>query len=254
MARLKSGLVIRAIVRLAWAQTALVSCTYSRASRRAFPPPQPPASTSAPMSAPTSPIPMFPVLTNDPPRAGRVSKVTAGTLPPVSRTATCVWRVEPTLVVALDAQLGSPGRQLRERHPDLAERRRARRDDARVAVAPGRGVPPARGHVALRPLGAGGRGARRRASMPTRWSSAPSTGPCGRSGTAWSASPRTARRSSPPRSRRPPPRRWNVRPTPRASSTTTTSARSWEQANGTVSIVEMLLAELRHPRRTGMTG
>ena len=28
----------------------------------------------------------------------------------------------------------------------------------------------------------------------------------------------------------------------------------WEQANGTVSIVEMLLAELRDPRRTGMTG
>ena len=34
--------------------------------------------------------------------------MTAGTLPPVSRSATCVWRVEPTLVVSLDAHLGPP--------------------------------------------------------------------------------------------------------------------------------------------------
>jgi hypothetical protein len=34
--------------------------------------------------------------------------VTPGTLPPVSRSATCVWRVEPTLVVSLDAHLGAP--------------------------------------------------------------------------------------------------------------------------------------------------
>ena len=32
----------------------------------------------------------------------------AGTLPSVSRTATCVWRVEPTLIVSLDEHLGPP--------------------------------------------------------------------------------------------------------------------------------------------------
>lgn len=32
----------------------------------------------------------------------------AGTLPSVSRTATCVWRVEPTLVLSLDEHLGPP--------------------------------------------------------------------------------------------------------------------------------------------------
>ena len=36
---------------------------------------------------------------------------------------------------------------------------------ARMAAAPGRGVPPARGPVALRPLGAGGRARSRRASI-----------------------------------------------------------------------------------------
>ena len=51
---------------------------------------------------------MILVLTNAPPRAGRVPKAAAGTLPPVSRTATCVWRVEPTLVLSLDEHLGPP--------------------------------------------------------------------------------------------------------------------------------------------------
>jgi hypothetical protein len=55
-----------------------------------------------------SPIPMILVLKNDPSARRRVPKAAAGTLPPVSRTATCVWRVEPTLVVALDEHLGPP--------------------------------------------------------------------------------------------------------------------------------------------------
>ena len=38
----------------------------------------------------------------------RVPKVADGTLRSVSLTATCVWRVEPTLVVSLDEHLGPP--------------------------------------------------------------------------------------------------------------------------------------------------
>ena len=103
--------------------------------------------------------------------------MTPGTLPSVSRTATCVWRVEPTTRGLPRRAPRTASRQLRQRHPDLAERRRARRYDARMAAAPGGRIPAARRSVALRPLGAGGEralgrrrcrraGARLRASHP----------------------------------------------------------------------------------------
>ena len=74
---------------------------------------------------------------------------------------------------------------------------------------------------------------------------------CGRSGTVWSASRRTATTWSRRRSRRRRPTRSVARPTPPGSSTTRRSAPRGNTPSGTTSIVEMVFAELntdRHPR------
>ena len=80
-----------------------------------------------------------------------------GTLPRMSRTATCIWRVDAALVLALDERLGPPVDSYLNGCADLDHRRRPGRDRPRVAAPSGGRVPPAARPVALRPLGAGGR-------------------------------------------------------------------------------------------------
>ena len=134
------------------------------------------------------------------------------------------------------------GRQLRQRLADLAHRRRA--GDARVATAPGRGIPERRrlSHYDVWETVVGqligGRRSARAARSATRSARSP------RCGTGSSASPRTATTSS----RSGSPRRHGARavaPTASAWSTTNRSATRGSARGGTVSIVALLARAAR---------
>ena len=105
----------------------------------------------------------------------------------------------PELVAALDRELGTPGRLVRQRVPDLVQRRRA---DARVAPPPGRFRSRCRRGSRTTTSGSVSSTSWPRAATRARSRSGPRPGRSPRSGTASSASPRTATTSSPRRSRR----------------------------------------------------
>ena len=166
------------------------------------------------------------------------------------RVATTVWRIVAGAGRRARRAARPAGRQLRQRHPDLAHRqrsRRRRRSSGGCTRWRDTGRPTGVSHYDLwdEVIGA----ARRRAPIPTSLPLGTERAPARVAvGRARVLRRRTATISSPRRSPRPPPTRSGARPTPSASSTTSASAPRGSRPAARCRSSRCVFAELASPR------